>query len=57
MKQKVMKTGNSLAVTIPSGFVKSSGVKKGDEVEVRIDKGKARICYQFSSFLQMSLLD
>jgi putative addiction module antidote len=32
MAQKIIKVGNSLAVTIPRGFVKKAGWKAGDEV-------------------------
>jgi len=57
MKQKVIKTGNSLGVTVPSDFVKTVGVKKGDEVEVKIEKEKFKVSYQFSGICQMSLLE
>lgn len=34
MLQKVIKVGNSLAVTMPSEFVKQSGLKSGDKILV-----------------------
>ena len=34
MKQKIIKVGNSLAVTLPCGFVHDVGYKAGDEVIV-----------------------
>ena len=34
MLQKVIKVGNSLAVTMPSEFIKQSGLKSGDKILV-----------------------
>lgn len=55
MAQKIIRTGNSLAVTVPSEFVKSMGIKAGDEVrsEVKFDKGE--ITYFFSGAKQLPL--
>ncbi|MBL7078521.1 AbrB/MazE/SpoVT family DNA-binding domain-containing protein [Candidatus Shapirobacteria bacterium] len=47
MKRKVIKTGNSLAVTIPHQFVKGVGVKAGDEVEFKINTSKSRLLLKF----------
>lgn len=46
--QKVIYTGNSLAVTIPNNFAKVVGIKKGDSVRVekRIDKGSLVFYFQ-----------
>ena len=46
--QKVMKTGNSLAVTIPTKFAKIMGVKRGDQIKVekRPDKGTLTFYFQ-----------
>ncbi|MAG59911.1 hypothetical protein CMO96_03940 [Candidatus Woesebacteria bacterium] len=55
MTQKVFRTGNSLAVTIPAGFSSSVGVRPGDKVNVREDKEKGRIVYQFSGAQQLPL--
>lgn len=48
MSQRVLKTGNSLAVTIPSKFVKALGVRRGDEVKIekRIDKGSLTLHFK-----------
>lgn len=48
MPQRVLKTGNSLAVTIPSKFVKALGIKRGDPVRIekRIDKGSITLHFQ-----------
>ena len=48
MKQKVFKTGNSLAVTVPNDFVKNVGVKAGDEVKVTAlkESGKLQIIFK-----------
>lgn len=37
MSQKIIKVGNSFAVTIPRSFVNEVGFKSGDEVEVESD--------------------
>lgn len=57
MAQKVIKTGNSLAVTIPVWFVKSSGIKVGDEVKVKMEPEKNRIIYYFAGTKQLPLLE
>lgn len=55
MAQKVFKTGNSLAVTIPAGFISSVGVRSGDKVQVREEREKGRITYQFLGAQQLPL--
>jgi len=55
MAQKVIKTGNSLAVTIPAGFVKMVGIKLGDEVKVNLKPDKGVITYIFSGAKQLPL--
>lgn len=55
MIQKVIRTGNSLAVVIPSEFVKSVGVRPSDQVKVEIEKDKGRITYYFSGAKQLPL--
>ena len=47
--RKVIKTGNSLALTIPSKSIKDFNIKEGDVVMVKINKSKASIDYIFSS--------
>lgn len=54
-KQKVIKTGNSLAVTIPSRFVQSLGLKPGGEVEVEVKPETGQIAYTFSGTKQLPL--
>lgn len=34
MIQKIIKAGNSLAITIPKEFIKACGLKAGDKVDV-----------------------
>ena len=57
MPQRVFKTGNSLAVTIPSDFSRSMGVKPGDNVRVRLEESKGRIIYIFSGAKQLLLAE
>lgn len=38
MTQKIIKVGNSFAVTIPKSFVNEVGFKAGDQVDVESDK-------------------
>lgn len=53
--QKVIRTGSSLAVTIPSDFVKSIGIKPKDKVKVRRLVEKRQISYFFSGACQLPL--
>jgi len=55
MKQKVFRTGNSLAVVVPVGFVKLLGVNPKDLVEVLPQPEKGRVIYKFSGALQLPL--
>lgn len=55
MKQKVIKTGNSVAVTVPSVFVQAVGIKPGDTVKVEVDIKNCRVIYRFSGVHQLSL--
>lgn len=55
MTQKVIKTGNSLAVTIPAELVGSIGIKAGDEVKLEVESENARITYLFSGVQQLPL--
>ena len=54
-KQKIIKTGNSLALTIPAEFVKSIGIKAGDDVKVTLEPEKGRIICSFSGAKQLPL--
>lgn len=46
--RKVIKTGNSLALTIPSKSIKDFNIKEGDLVLVNINHKKPSISYVFS---------
>lgn len=53
MTQKVFRTGNSLAVTIPARFVTTVGIKAGDCVRVRAEKERGRLICLFAGSHQM----
>ena len=53
-RQKIIKTGHSLAVTIPSAFANLLGIKAGQEVEVTIEPETGRAVYLFSGNKQLS---
>jgi antitoxin component of MazEF toxin-antitoxin module len=55
MPQKVIKTGNSAAVTIPANFIKDLGVRIGDSVKVKLDPENNKIVYLFSGTKQLPL--
>jgi antitoxin component of MazEF toxin-antitoxin module len=55
MGQKVIKTGNSVALTIPAEFVKDLGIRLGDPVKTRLEKDRGRITYIFSGAKQLPL--
>lgn len=56
--RKVIKTGNSLAITIPSKSIKDFNIKEGDPVIVKINKTKVTITYIFSGHpRQLSLIN
>ena len=54
-KQKIIKTGNSLAVTIPSEFVKTVGIKAGRQVQVTTLPETGQVVYTFSGTKQLPL--
>jgi antitoxin component of MazEF toxin-antitoxin module len=54
-KQKIIKTGHSLAVTIPSSFARLLGIKAGQEVEVVVESETGRAVYIFTGNKQLSL--
>ena len=54
-KQKIIKTGNSLAVTIPSRFAQSLGLKSSGEVEVEVKPETGQVIYSFSGTKQLPL--
>jgi antitoxin component of MazEF toxin-antitoxin module len=54
VRQKIIRTGNSLAVTIPSLFVQGVGVKPGQTVKVKPDLARGRVIYFFSGTKQLA---
>jgi len=46
--RKVIKTGNSLAITIPSQTIKNFNIKEGDLAAVRVNSQRATISFHFS---------
>jgi antitoxin component of MazEF toxin-antitoxin module len=57
MQQKVIKTGNSAAVTIPASFVRDLGIRIGDTVKTKLEPEKGRLVFTFSGAKQLSLSD
>jgi antitoxin component of MazEF toxin-antitoxin module len=56
--RKVIKTGNSLAITIPSKTIADFSLKEGDLAQVKINKTKTSITYCFTGHpRQLSLID
>ena len=53
--QKIIKTGNSAAVTIPSGMLKSLNLRIGDRAEALMDLAKGAITYTFPEIRQLRL--
>ena len=54
-KQQIIKTGNSLAVTIPSDFVQSVGIKAGQQAMVQVEPETGKVIYTFSGTKQLPL--
>ena len=46
--RKVIKTGNSLCVTLPTKIIKSLDIKEGDWARFRVKYSKASITYTFT---------
>jgi antitoxin component of MazEF toxin-antitoxin module len=55
MSQKILKTGNSLAVVVPADFIKKVGAKAGDDVKVIVRPERAEVVYKFSGAFQLPL--
>lgn len=53
-KQKIMKVGNSICVTVPAPFVRVVGIRQGEQVVVKTYPEKARVIYQFSGSRQLA---
>lgn len=56
-KQKIMKIGNSICVSVPAFFVRAAGVRAGDKVEVKIKPEKGTVIYKFSGCQQLTLTE
>lgn len=55
MRQKIIRTGNSLAVVIPSKFVDTIGLRAGQDVEVRVNPEAGQVVYTFSGAKQLAI--
>ncbi len=53
--QKILRTGNSLAITLPAKFIRTLGVKAGDKVEVSFSFDQTSVTYVFKEARQLSL--
>jgi len=53
--QKIIKTGNSAAVTIPSKILKSLNLQIGDKAEALMDLAKGAVTYTFPEIRQLRL--
>lgn len=54
-KQKIIKAGNSLAITLPARIVHALGLKSSDDVSVTVAPDLASITYTFDQPRQLSL--
>ena len=57
MKQKVMRVGNSLCVTVPADFVKAAGIRPGDTVEAKKRVEANEVVYRFSGVQQLLIAE
>ncbi len=55
MAQKIIRTGNSVAVTLPAELVKILNLRIGDPVEVTINYVRGEITFRFPSARQLPL--
>lgn len=46
--RKVIKTGNSLALTLPNKIIKSFDIKEGDLAQYKVSSSKTSITYIFT---------
>jgi antitoxin component of MazEF toxin-antitoxin module len=46
--RKVIKTGNSLCLTIPSKLINDFNIKEGDITQVKVNRSKTTITYIFT---------
>lgn len=56
MTQKIIKTGNSLGLTIPADFAKTLGLRPGQVVHTKINLSKVTLTHTFTGHGQLSLL-
>ncbi|HBC73035.1 hypothetical protein A2379_00990 [Candidatus Amesbacteria bacterium RIFOXYB1_FULL_47_13] len=56
MQQKIIRTGNSIAVTIPAEFAKNLGLKSGGSVRVKTDSSRGTLTLIFHGTGQLTLL-
>ncbi len=56
MAQKILRTGNSAAVTIPSEFMGTLNLKVGDEATAKMDFSRGEITYRFPQVRQLPLV-
>lgn len=54
-KQKLIKTGNSAAVTVPAEFVDALCLRVGDSVEAELNYETGEITYKFPNDRQLKL--
>lgn len=56
-KQKIFKTGNSLAITVPARFAEVLGIKSGQSASVKTDPEQGRLVVHFSGSNQLRLVE
>ncbi len=56
MEQRIIRTGHSAAVTIPSGLMKALSLRIGDRVSASPDYGKGAVTYNFLDVRQLPLV-
>lgn len=55
MMQKIIKTGNSAALTIPAEMLKSLNLQIGDKAEAKMGFSEGSITYSFPEIRQLRL--
>jgi antitoxin component of MazEF toxin-antitoxin module len=55
MTQKIIKTGNSAAVTIPAEMLKALNLQIGDKTEAKMNFADGSISYSFPEIRQLRL--
>jgi len=56
LTESVVKTGNSLAVVVPSSFVRRLGIRPKDRVNVNVNPQRGKITYTFTNMRQLPLV-